>query len=193
MHSPNLTLALAGTYVADLERTATRPTARATRRRDHRRRRALARLGLAATAALSAVAPTGALARPSEDAAAPANAHVQGAIAPKPAQDLRALAKTSSLAGTTAGRAETSTNGASQIRQDPRSPDARDAAEGRGTFNGPQVVVVKTQPRTRPAPATGIDWADAGIGAAGLGLSMAAVGGGLILVGKRRHRRYATR
>jgi uncharacterized membrane protein YhiD involved in acid resistance len=49
------------------------------------------------------------------------------------------------------------------------------------------------QPKTRPALTHGIDWADAGIGAAaGLGLSMAAVGGGLIAVGRRRHRRDAT-
>jgi hypothetical protein len=49
----------------------------------------------------------------------------------------------------------------------------------------PQIV-------TSPAPRA-FDWHDAGVGAAaGLGLSMAAVGGGLIVVGKRRPRRYAT-
>jgi hypothetical protein len=43
-----------------------------------------------------------------------------------------------------------------------------------------------------PAP-SGFDWGDAGIGAAaGLGLSAVAVGGGLVIVGKRRDRAYAT-
>ena len=35
--------------------------------------------------------------------------------------------------------------------QDLRSPDARDAAEGRGTFNAPEVTVVKV-PRPRAGP-----------------------------------------
>jgi hypothetical protein len=43
-----------------------------------------------------------------------------------------------------------------------------------------------------PAP-SGFDWGDAGIGAAaGLGLSMVAVGGSLVIAGKRRHRLDAT-
>jgi hypothetical protein len=47
-------------------------------------------------------------------------------------------------------------------------------------------VIVSSAPR-------GFDWGDAGIGAAaGLGLSMAAVGGGLFVVGRRRPRRYVT-
>jgi hypothetical protein len=87
---------------------------------------------LALTLALGAVAP----------AAAPA----------RPAQDLRALAKTSSLAGTT-----------SSTR-----------------------TVTASSPR-------GFDWGDAGIGAAGgLGLSMVAAGGTLVITRRRRHRRYAT-
>jgi hypothetical protein len=53
-------------------------------------------------------------------------------------------------------------------RQDLRSPDARDAAAGRGTFNSPDVVVVKQR---QPVQVTrladgGFAWADAGIGAA---------------------------
>jgi hypothetical protein len=59
-----------------------------------------------------------------------------------------------------------------QVRHDLRSPDTRDAAAGRGTFNAPDVVVIKLrQPSASPtasASADGIDWADAGIGAAGL-------------------------
>ena len=76
---------------------------------------------------------------------------------------------------------------AAQVLQDGRSPDARDAAEGRGTFNSPQVVVVKAQPQTRPAPANGIDWGDAGIGAGSLfGLGLVALGGTLLIT-HRRH------
>jgi hypothetical protein len=52
------------------------------------------------------------------------------------------------------------------VPQDLRSPDARDAAAGRGTFNAPEVTVLKI-----PAPAHsshgGVDWADAAIGAGG--------------------------
>jgi hypothetical protein len=53
--------------------------------------------------------------------------------------------------------------------QDYRSPDARDAAAGRGTFNSPKVIVVKSQPQ--PAVHVthltdgGFDWADGAIGA----------------------------
>jgi hypothetical protein len=67
--------------------------------------------------------------------------------------------------------------------QDLRSPDARDAAEGRGTFNAPEVTVVRV-PVSRPAPADdGLDWSDAGIGAAGvLGLVLIAFGGGVAVV-----------
>jgi hypothetical protein len=51
--------------------------------------------------------------------------------------------------------------------QDLRSPDARDGAVGRGTHDAPDVTVVRV---TEPAPAAdgGIDWGDAGIGAATL-------------------------
>jgi len=52
-------------------------------------------------------------------------------------------------------------------RQDLRSPDARDAAAGRGTFNAPEVTVVRL-PQPAPAADGGIDWGDAGIGAGGL-------------------------
>lgn len=76
--------------------------------------------------------------------------------------------------------------------QDLRSPDARDAAEGRGTFNAPEVTVVKV-PAASPAPAgDGIDWADVGIGAVGvLGLSLIAVGGGIAVVKTSRTSRTA--
>jgi hypothetical protein len=114
-----------------------------------RHRLVLALLGLAAAAALCALAPSGAVAQPTHDAAA--------------------------------------SRRAAQVRQDLRSADARDAAKGRGTFNSPQVVVVKAQPQTRPAPTNSIDWADAGIGAGGLlAMSLIALAGTLAITHRRR-------
>jgi hypothetical protein len=138
MHSHNLTPALAEARVADVQRATTRRTTTASPRRHRRHRRALAVLGIAGTAALAAGAPTDALAQPPHD--------------------LRALAKTSSLAGATATPRQ-----APASRQDLRSPDARDAAEGR--LNSPRIVVVRAAPQTPPALTSGFDWVDAGIGA----------------------------
>jgi hypothetical protein len=74
---------------------------------------------------------------------------------------------------------------AAQAAQDLRSPDTRDAAEGRSTHNSPQVVIVRAQPQ--PAPADGLDWADAGIGAGTLaGLGLIGLGGALFIVHRRR-------
>jgi hypothetical protein len=68
--------------------------------------------------------------------------------------------------------------------QDLRSPDARDAAEGRGSFNAPDVTVVKVSEPT--SSGGGIDWADAGIGAGGLlGLILLAVGSTLAITRRR--------
>jgi hypothetical protein len=76
--------------------------------------------------------------------------------------------------------------GASQ-RHDMRSPDTRDVAEGRGSFNRPEVVVVKAQPQTRPALTNGIDWADVGIGAGGmLGMILLALASILAVVHRRQ-------
>jgi hypothetical protein len=88
--------------------------------------------------------------------------------------DLRSRAGTSSLAGTTSAAP----------RQDLRSPDTRDYAEGRGTFSAPEVTVVKV---TEPAPpSAGIDWGDASIGAGSmLGLILLALGSGLAVVHRR--------
>ena len=75
------------------------------------------------------------------------------------------------------------------IRADLRSPDSRDAAEGRGTSTAPDVMVVKLrEPAPAPAPAAdGLDWGDAGVGAAGLlGLAALALGGVFAMV-RRRH------
>ena len=65
--------------------------------------------------------------------------------------------------------------------QDLRSPDARDAATGRGTFNAPRGHGrAGADPDPAAAAAGGIDWADAAIGAAGvLGLGLVAFGGGI--------------
>ena len=178
MHSHHIALALADARVADLQRAATHSTATMPPRRHRRHLRALALIGLAATTVLAALAPTGALARPPYDAATPA-------------QDLRALAKTSSLAGTPAPDTRDAAQTA-QALQDLRSPDAGDAAEGRGTYNSPPVVIVKVpQPSPAaapgPSPAGGIDWADAGIGAGSLiGLSLIGLGGWLVIVHRRR-------
>jgi hypothetical protein len=62
----------------------------------------------------------------------------------------------------------------SQPRHDLRSPDARDHAEGRGTFSAPEVTVVKV---AEPSPqSAGLDWSDVGIGAGGmLGLILLAL------------------
>jgi hypothetical protein len=70
--------------------------------------------------------------------------------------------------------------------QDFRSPDTRDYADGRGTHNAPNVVVVDApKPAAQPA-STGIDWEDVGIGAGGLlGASLIAVGGALFVVHRR--------
>jgi hypothetical protein len=76
--------------------------------------------------------------------------------------------------------------------QDLRSPDARDAADGRGTFNAPEVTIVKV-PANSPAPAAdGLDWSDVGIGAAGvLGLTLIALGGAFAVVKTSRTSRTA--
>jgi hypothetical protein len=154
MHSPNIALALADARVADLQRASTHTTATMPPRCHRRPLRALALLGLAATAALAVLAPTGAFARPMEDVATPAQT--------------------------------------AQPRQNLQSPDARDAAEGRGAYDSPHVVIVKLpQPSPAAAPepssAGGIDWADAGIGAGSLlGLSLIGLGGALVIVHRRR-------
>ena len=161
MHNDTIAIALADARVADLRSAATHHTASAPPRRHLR---ALAPLALAATAALAALAPAGTLARSLHDTTTPA-------------QDLR------SADARDAART-------AQLRQDLRSADARDAADGRGTYNSPDVVVVKVpKPVAAPVSASpsGLDWADAGIGAGGLlGLSLIGFGGALVVVHRRR-------
>ena len=69
--------------------------------------------------------------------------------------------------------------------QDLRHADTRDYAEGRGTYNSPDVVVVKA-PAEPVATSGGVDWADVGVGAGGM-LSLALIGaGGALVVVRRR-------
>ena len=73
-----------------------------------------------------------------------------------------------------------------QPPQDLRMPDTVDYADGRGTYNAPDVVVVDA-PKPVPQPAAdGMDWADIGLGAGTvMGLSLIAVGGTLLVVRRR--------
>ena len=71
--------------------------------------------------------------------------------------------------------------------QDHRTPDARDAADGRGTSTAPEVTIVRV-PAAAPAPAPtgGLDWFDAGLGAATV-LAFIALGfAGVALLSARR-------
>ena len=78
--------------------------------------------------------------------------------------------------------------------QDLRNPDTVDFANGRGTYNSPEVVVVDVpKPVSPPVSAGGIDWADAGLGAGSLlGITLIALGGALLIVHRRGTRRLAT-
>ena len=71
--------------------------------------------------------------------------------------------------------------------QDLRSPDSRDAADGRGTFNSPEVAVIRVrQPAAAAAPEQGMDWGDAGIGAGTLTLVLLGCVGAFAVVHRRR-------
>jgi hypothetical protein len=77
-------------------------------------------------------------------------------------------------------------------KQDLRHADTRDYADGRGTYNAPDVVVVKApQPVAEPTSG-GIDWADVGLGAGSLlGLGLIALAGGALIVQRRGARELA--
>ena len=69
--------------------------------------------------------------------------------------------------------------------QDFRTPDTKDYAEGRGTYNAPEVVVVNRS-RSCSRAADGMDWADIGLGAGSvMGLALIALGGGVLIVRRR--------
>jgi hypothetical protein len=81
-----------------------------------------------------------------------------------------------------------------QPRQDLRNPDTVDYANGRGTYNSPEVVVVDVPKSVSPAVSDGgFDWADAGLGAGSLlGITLIGLGGALFIVHRRGTRRLAT-
>jgi hypothetical protein len=64
--------------------------------------------------------------------------------------------------------------------QDLRMPDTRDAAARRGTSTAPDVTVVKL-PEPVPTTGGGIDWSDAGLGAAVVLVLGAAAGAAFLL------------
>jgi len=71
---------------------------------------------------------------------------------------------------------------AAQPYQDLRSPDTRDYAGGRGTFNAPEVTVVRIPQPAPSTPASGLDWGDVGIGVAfAVALGLIGVGGALMV------------
>jgi hypothetical protein len=126
---------------------------------------------------------------PSTGQAAPPPPSSIGQSAAEQYQDLRSPdardAAQRDLARQTGAIAEHA-SGATPARQDLRSPDTRDAAAGRGTFNSPEVTVVKlAQPS--PSSDSGLDWGDAGIGAAGLlGLLLLGLGGTVAVMHRRQ-------
>jgi hypothetical protein len=100
MHSHHIALALADARVADLQRAAPHTPATAPARRH---RRTLALLGLVTTAALAALAPTGAFARPIEAATPPPSSHFEGGPADQARQDLRSPRPDSPRSGASIG------------------------------------------------------------------------------------------
>jgi hypothetical protein len=81
--------------------------------------------------------------------------------------------------------------GQPQPPQDLRHPDTVDFANGRGTYNSPEVVVVEAAPVVEPT-ADGLDWADAGIGAGSVfAMTLIGLGGALFVVHRRSARPLA--
>ena len=69
--------------------------------------------------------------------------------------------------------------------QDLRAPDTRDYAQGRGTFNAPEVTVVRLAQPAPSTPASGLDWGDVAIGVAFAG-ALGLIGAGAVLTVVRR-------
>jgi hypothetical protein len=70
-----------------------------------------------------------------------------------------------------------------------QSPDAQDAAAGRGTYSAPEVTVVKVPVVATDDRSDGFQWTDAGIGAGGMLGVIVLAGGCAALVTHRPHRR----
>ena len=129
----------------------------------------------AVTVALAAAAAPAASAEPID--AARGGIHYP-TPAPEPPQNLRGA----DAQGAPAGRGVDEPTPA----QDMRHADTRDYAEGRGTYNSPEVVVVKAPAAPGPVATGGVDWQDVGIGAGGmLSLALIGAGGALVLVRRR--------
>jgi hypothetical protein len=101
---------------------------------------------------------------------------------------IAALAAPGALAQTVSPDARDVTYG--HAYQNFSSPDAMDAAAGRGPSDSPDVTVLKVA--QEPAPQDGgVDWGDVGIGAGGA-LGIVAIGaGGAALLARRPRRRAA--
>jgi type IV secretory pathway TrbL component len=135
-------------------------------------------------APLAAVLAAATLATPATAAPIDSPAHRQHTESTiPPAQDLLSLdAHHAALAQ----RRHSSSTKRRRPAQDLRSPDTRDAAAGRGTFNAPDVTVIKL-PQSASSPHGGVDWADAAIGAGGAtGLLAISLAGAMTL--RRRQR-----
>jgi hypothetical protein len=106
---------------------------------------------------------------------------------------LAALATPTAAAQQQDLRSPDARDAAGQIRYDLRTPDTRDVTQGRGTFSAPRVTVVKVA-ESSPRPSTdGIDWANAGIGAAGLlGVILLTLSTFAVVRRTRAHRQTAT-
>ena len=80
-----------------------------------------------------------------------------------------------------------------QPPQDLRNPDTVDYANGRGTHNSPEVVVVDLpKPVNASNTPGGIDWADVGLGAGSLlGLGLIALAGCALIVQRRGSKQLA--
>jgi hypothetical protein len=108
------------------------------------------------------------------------------------------MRRTTRIATTVATVVALSAPSAALAQQDLRSPDAKDISSTRTVARSvdlrspdaqdaalPRTIVVRPAPATPPLHA-GLEWADAGIGAAGmLGLILAGTGGAVLV---RRHR-----
>jgi hypothetical protein len=89
---------------------------------------------------------------------------------------------------TPAGKGDTEAATATSRSKDLRMPDTYDAAHGRGTFNAPDVTIVRVP---SPAPASspsggGVEWEDVGIGAGGMLAMIALAGSGMVALHRRQ-------
>jgi hypothetical protein len=159
----------------------------------HEKEADMRRTQLITTAALVAACavPATAAAKPIQELRSPDTRDAAAAAEAQSYQDLRSPdARDAATPGQTGEYMYSSDPDSAQVRagsepttqvtQDLRSPDARDA--GRAPVQVPQPVV-----EIREAPGNGFDWADAGIGAAGMfALFSIAAGVALTLGGRRR-------